>query len=160
MDHYNRDLEDVYSEHRQQLFTCALAVTRCPELAEDAVHDAFCRLAQRPTDVENLKAYVFRSVRNAAIDHARRRGREVGQIDEYIFDPSPGPAQQAEENESRSRAILALDSISSDERETIIQHLYGELTFREIAEVRGAPQGTVTAWYRRGLARLRQLLEE
>ena len=38
-----REMERVYDQHGSQLFTCALAVTRSPELAEDAVHEAFCR---------------------------------------------------------------------------------------------------------------------
>jgi RNA polymerase sigma-70 factor (ECF subfamily) len=154
-------LEELYFQQRRQLFTCALAVTRCPELAEDAIHDAFCRLAAgHPDGVENLKAYVFRAVRNAAVDLLRRRARPLDPLDESVFDPGPGPGELASQGEFRERVAAALSQLKGDERETIIQHLWGELTFREIAQIRGAPPGTVTAWYRRGLARLRELLEE
>ena len=37
-------LERIYRQYRQELFTCALAVTRCPERAEDAIHDALTRV--------------------------------------------------------------------------------------------------------------------
>jgi len=50
--------------------------------------------------------------------------------------------------------------LSEDESETIVQHLYGNLTFREIAEIREAPLGTITSWYQRGLEKLRAELEE
>ena len=67
-----RELERLYRECGQQLFTCALAITCSPSRAEDAVHDAFCRLlrgqAATGTEAADLKAYAFRAVRNAAID--------------------------------------------------------------------------------------------
>ena len=39
-------------------------------------------------------------------------------------------------------------------------HLYAELRFREMAEILERPQGTVVSWYRRGLEKLRRMLEE
>jgi RNA polymerase sigma-70 factor (ECF subfamily) len=160
MNEYLRALETIYSQFRRQFFVCALAVTRCPELAEDAVHDAFCKLAARRIEAENLKAYVFRAVRNAAIDGARRRGRPAGELDGSIFDPAPGPAAQVGEAEFKARAARALDALRPEERETIVQHLWGDLTFREIAEVCDAPLGTVVSWYRRGIERMREELNE
>lgn len=160
MDPHDHRLEEIYFQQRRQLFSCALAVTRCPDLAEDAIHDAFCRLAARPEGAENMKAYVFRAVRNAAVDQLRGRTRSLAELDDSIFDPGPGPGELASQREFRERVAGALRRLKDDERETIVQHLWGELTFREIAEIRGAPLGTVTAWYRRGLARLRELIEE
>ena len=42
----NERLEQLYREHRQSMFTCALAITRNAPWAEDAVHEAFIRLLQ------------------------------------------------------------------------------------------------------------------
>lgn len=160
MDDNNHFLEKIYFEQRRQLFACAVAVTHCPERAEDAIHDAFCRLAARPAVADDLKAYVFRAVRNAAIDQLRRQRRPVQELDETIFDPGPGPDDLASDNEFKTRVAAALGRLREDERETIIQHLWGDLTFREIAAVRGVPQGTVATWYRRGLDHLREFLED
>ena len=154
-------LEQVYREHRQRLFTCALAITRCPARAENAIHDAFCRLFRlghkKP---RNLKVYVFRAVRNAAIDQLRRNPPPVENDAEYIFDPQEGPREATARNEFNRRVAEALLRLSDDERETIVQHIYSDLTFREIARLRGKRQGTVTAWYYRGLKKLRSQLEE
>lgn len=160
MNAHAQRLAELYLQQRRQLFACALAVTRCPERAEDAIHDAFCRLAARPVEAENLRAYVFRAVRNAAIDQFRRQGAPLAELDETIFDPGPDPAALASESEFKGRVAAALGRLSPDERETIVQRLWGELTFREIAELRAAPLGTVATWWRRGLARLREILEE
>lgn len=156
----NGALERIYRDHRQQMFTCALSITRCPDRAEDAIQEAFCRLFRLNGKPRYLKAYVFRSVRNAALDQVRRNPPPADQVIEFIFDPGAGPRDTAADNEFKRRVAEALLTLSDDERETIVQHIYGELTFREIAEVRQAPLGTVTAWHRRGLKKLRARLEE
>jgi len=158
-----QSLEQLYCDFRQQLFTCALAVTGSPSRAEDAVHDAFCRLLRRPDAPGNrtidLKAYVFRAVRNAALDQRRRFGSPGEPLPEYVFDPASGPAASAEDAEFKRQVVQLLARLSPDECETIVLHLYGDLTFQEIASVREAPLGTVVSWYRRGLDKLRRKLE-
>lgn len=155
----NSELERVYGESGGALFVCALAITRCRATAEDAIHDAFSRLLaleRRPAD---LRMYVFQCVRNAAIDIRRKSRRAEVVPDLYIFEACD-PEEQAGRNELASRAAAALLTLSDDERETIVQHLYAGLTFREIADVREDSVNTVASWYRRGLAKLREQLEE
>ena len=148
-------LERCYRECRQQLFTCSLAITRCPERAEDAIQEAFCRLFRLDARPRDLKPYVFRAVRNAALDQVQRNTALGEPTTEFIFDPRPGPCETAADAEFQRRAAAALVSLSADERETIVQHLYAGLKFREIAEIRDVPLGTITAWYQRGLKKLR-----
>src|ERR1035437_6868644 len=60
-----QQLEEVYWEHRQGLFTLALSITRCHSRAEDAVHEAFTRLwKSRLSPRRDLVPYVFAAVRN------------------------------------------------------------------------------------------------
>jgi RNA polymerase sigma-70 factor (ECF subfamily) len=153
------ELDRIYREHRGALFTCALAIARCPERAEDAVQEAFCRLFRLDARPRRLKAYVFRAVRNAAIDQARRAPPPAAEGGDFVFDPAPGPAEAAEAAEFRRRAAECLLGLDEDEREAIVLHLFAGLTFREVADVREAPLGTVTSWYRRGIEKLRQRLE-
>lgn len=156
----NGALERIYLEYRQQLFTCALAITRRPDRAEDAIQEAFCRLFRLDSKPRHLKAYVFRTVRNAAIDQVRRNPPLGNELNEFIFDRAAGPRDRAADNEFKRQVAKALLTLSEDERETIVQHIHGNLTFREIARVREAPLGTVVTWYRRGLKKLRDRLEE
>ena len=158
------ELERLYSQCRQQLFTCALAITYSPARAEDAVHDAFCRLLRRQDTTDgvaavDLKAYLFRTVRNAAVDQMRTVGRTPEPLPEFVFDSDTDPAVSIENADLCRHVVELMQRLSSDERETIVERLYGELTFQEIATVRDAPLGTVTSWYRRGMEKLRQKLE-
>jgi len=159
MNRQNGLLEEIYHRYRRELFACALAVTRNSERAEDAIQDAFYRLFRQRRIPRNPKAYVFRAVRNAAIDLLRKRPTAEQEVPESLFDPADGPQDFTERREFQRRVETALHTLSEDERETILQHLYADLTFQEIADLRDTPIGTVTAWYRRGLEKLRTRLE-
>jgi RNA polymerase sigma-70 factor, ECF subfamily len=145
-------VREFYEQSAQALFTYALALTRCPAAAEDAVHDALCRILGRSTLPAELRPYAFRCVRNAAIDAQRRTrtSEPVGILD--LDSAAAGPldlvlCRQVE------RHLLDLPR---DEMEAVVLHLVDGLTFREIAVVKGVPQNTVASWYRRGLTRLRE----
>lgn len=79
------DLEELYDRFNRQMFSCALAVTRSHDLAEDALQEAFCHLLQLDHAPRELKAYAFRSVRNAALDLARRRRYTEPLEEEHFF---------------------------------------------------------------------------
>jgi len=160
MNSFQRDLERIYDSWGKGLFTCALAVTGCRDLAEDALQEAFTRLLRMERAPQNLKAYVFQSVRNTAIDLVRKNQNTIPLSEDYIFNSSDNPRTQTEKREFQTRVAAALKALSEDERETIVQHLYADLTFDEIAGMRQKPPGTVASWYRRGIEKLRQLLEE
>jgi len=153
------EMERLYDQYESQLFTCALGVTGRADLAEDAIHEAFCRGFRLTEAPRNLKAYMFRSVRNAAIDQLRKRGRTSSLSEDYILDSSPGPGELVEQKQFKRRVADVLLKLSEDERETIVQHLYADLTFQEIADMRERSIGTVASWYRRGLAKMREYLE-
>jgi RNA polymerase sigma-70 factor (ECF subfamily) len=160
MKSFQRDLERIYDSWGKALFTYALAVTGCRDLAEDALQEAFTRLLRMERAPDNLKAYAFQCVRNAAIDLVRKNQNTVPLPEDYIFNSSDNPRTQAEKREFQARVAEALKTLSEDERETIVQRLYADLTFEEIAGMRQKPLGTVASWYRRGIEKLKELLEE
>ena len=155
-----QEIEAIYRRHRQGLFALALSITRSPELAEDAVHDACARLLRlRPTPQTDAVAYVFASVRNAALEQARRRRPSV-ELPAGLFDPRQSdPALAASDAEQQRLARNAVDNLPLRQRETVVLRLYANLTFEQIAEVLGEPLPTVASRYRRALERIKQALE-
>lgn len=152
-------LEKLFRTNNLELFISALAVTGCPERAEDAVQEAFYRLFRLQDRPRHLKAYVFRCVRNAALDQLERNRPVEIKDDEFIFDSSERPAETAERNEFRQEVVQAMKTLSDDEREIVISHVYAGLRFREIAKAREMSINTIWSWYRRGMEKLRRQLE-
>jgi len=152
-------LRAFYVENRQQLYTYAVSITRQREAAEDAIHQAFQQLLRRGELVADLRPYVFRCVRNAALDGLRRakvRGDSIFAREpalEQAAPAAPAPLLAGELDEK-------LDLLSADERETIILKVYDEFTLQEIADIRDVPLPTVASWYRRGLEKLKTLLQD
>lgn len=156
------ELEQLYCQHRQTLFSLALTVTGCAELAEDAVHEAFVRLCRQDARPKgSFAAYVFAAVRHAAIDCRRRQARQKALV-ESVFEESAArfadhtnPNASAEELSHLTRLIDALEETI---REIIVMKTFGNLTFDEIGQVLKMPGATVATRYRRALLKLEEQL--
>jgi len=149
-------IEQIYRLHRKGLFTLALSITRHPESAEDAVHDAIvrlCRSSKSPTG--DPVAYVFAAVRNAAVDQKRKAG-SVSIFD--LPEPSTEPTSAVDDFERDRMVADAIQQLPEDQSGAVVLHLYSGLTFQQVAEVLDVPLQTVASRYRRGLAKLRELL--
>jgi RNA polymerase sigma-70 factor, ECF subfamily len=153
-------LEQIYRDHRQGLFSLALAVTRSVDLAEDAVQDACARLwrSQRVPEGDPV-AYVFAAVRNSAIEQARRQRRSVG-VPASLFDGGRfDPACNALEAE-RSRLVRsAIDALPLLQRQAVVLRLYAGLTFQQMADTLHESLPTVASRYRRALERIKTALQ-
>jgi len=152
--------DHLYRDHQQGLFTLALAITGCTAAAEDAVHEAFCRLIRRGDDaIDDAVAYAYRSVRFAAIDQRRVRRRWVHR--ESIFADHVNAADHAlEQADEDARLREAVEGLPADERETVVLRIYGGLGFQQMSDVLETPMSTINSRYRRALDRLRHALVE
>jgi RNA polymerase sigma factor (sigma-70 family) len=147
---------NLFESHAAVLVLYARQWSSTPE---DVVQTAFLRLAAVTRWPDDPVAWLFRVVRNAAIDQAkaevRRRKHEVqaaGQVERW-FHPAPdglGIDAQA--------ATAAVQSLPEDEREILVAHLWGGLTFEQIARLVGQSPATCHRRYHSALSRLRQLL--
>lgn len=149
---FTEQLRKFYEAHRGELYTYAVAMTRDRAAAEDAIHAAFQRLLRRGRAPAELRPYIFRCVRNAAIDEGRRATlRGDGVFEETVDGPAIDGIRAEELN-------AMLGRLGDDERETIVLKVFDALTFREIAAARGVPLDTAASWYRRGMEKLRAML--
>lgn len=126
---------------------------------EDVVQEAFLKLAaQRPPPAQPLP-WLYRVVRNAAISAARsqrrrqRHEKAAGAQTAGWFVTMPGIELDAE------MATEALRSLPVEQRETIVAHLWGRLTFEQIGELTGTSASTAHRWYLAGLSILRERLQ-
>jgi RNA polymerase sigma-70 factor (ECF subfamily) len=113
--------------------------------ADDVLQETFVRLARKRTrlaKVENLVAYVFAIARNEAARWVRRRGRN----------------RELRARETADLVATLLERLGPDHREVVELKIYGGLTFRQISQVAGLPQGTVATRYRTALGKLRAWL--
>ncbi len=165
-------LAEIYATHQRGLYALALSVLKRPELAEDAVHDAFAKMARlRATPDGDGASYAFAAVRNAALDirvrqsQLGRGGRgadadEVQPIDLVAAKPSSEPGQRAQLSEDKARVQAALGTLSPEDREVILLRLWSNLSFQQIGDACREPLGTIASRYYRALAQLKLRLAD
>jgi RNA polymerase sigma-70 factor (ECF subfamily) len=148
-------IEALYREHGAGLLLFATAIAGGRSHAQDAVHQVFLRLLERIDmgRVLNPKAYLYASVRNAALNNAKAHRREITLEDECAWFQTPNRDYVGELNVRRS--LLALPS---DQREVVVLHLWCELTFAEVAEVLEISSNTAASRYRYALTKLRDAI--
>lgn len=153
------DLETIYRDHRGGFFSLALSVTGCHEQAEDVIHDVFSRLCARSFEPRgDAVAYVYASVRNAAIDRLRRERRRKGAHHDVdsLFDKAAGPAESACDAERATALAGCIDRLPERSRTTLALRLRSGLPFWQIAKILGEPLPAVTSRYRRAIQRLKK----
>jgi len=124
---------------------------------EDVVQEAFLKLAQQLSVPDNPAGWLYRVVRNGAISAARstrRRRRHEG------LAAARAPAWFIAEASAldAEAATAALQELPVEQREIIVAHLWGGLSFEQIAELVGTSPSTAHRWYTAGLTSLRERL--
>jgi RNA polymerase sigma-70 factor (ECF subfamily) len=128
--------------------------------ADDVVQDALAALLIQRTMPDDTVAWMYRTVRNAAIDHARvssrRRKREaaVAQARREWFEARPDNLIDAQTAEQ------VLKNLPGDAREVVVMRIWGELGFAQIAEILQISVSTVHTRYTAALAQMRNELEK
>jgi RNA polymerase sigma-70 factor (ECF subfamily) len=103
--------------------------------------------------VMDARSYLFASVRNAILNDAKVRQRNVALDPELAWFAPPGRDVAGE-----AKLRRALSGLPNDQREVTILHVWGELTFSQIAEVLAISANTAASRYRYALARLREAM--
>jgi RNA polymerase sigma-70 factor (ECF subfamily) len=131
-----------------------LAITGERSRAQDAVHHVFLTLLEngKLRRASDKKAYLFGCVRNAVLNERRRLERDTPLDDAAWFAP-PEQDYAAEQNLRR-----ALTALPDDQREVVVLHLWGELTFSQIGDLLGVSSNTAASRYRYALGKLRDLM--
>jgi RNA polymerase sigma factor (sigma-70 family) len=127
------------------------------ESPDDAVQDAFCKLVTCPIVPDDAAAWLFRTVRNAAIDRgradARRKRRE-----RLSAKPERWFEERAIAGMDAAVAIAALDALPGEQREIIVARLWGGLTLEQAAAAAGCAVSSAHRRYEAGIEALRERL--
>jgi RNA polymerase sigma-70 factor (ECF subfamily) len=144
------------------------------EDAEDILQDVAVNLFTRfdlDYTVENLAAYIYRSIRNRITDSRRKKKQEVPVArftDEegnelFLGIPDGAPIEAIIEGfDEPPPADLeyALSMLSPEERELIIENSLKGRTFAELSKAWGISQGTLLSRKHRALNKLHKILKQ
>jgi RNA polymerase sigma-70 factor (ECF subfamily) len=146
----NERLERVYREVGGRMWRSVFAFVGDPDVASDAVAEAFAQALRRGDVVRDPERWLWRAVfRIAAGEMAERRRR------------LPSVVEESYEMEDPARELVAaLQRLSDRQRRCVVLHHAAGYPAREIAAILGSTEGAVKVHLSRARKRLRLMLED
>jgi RNA polymerase sigma factor (sigma-70 family) len=157
---------EVYLAHRTALIDHAAPIVGCRARAEDVVQEAWLRFASLPQreEIGQPVGYLYRIVRNLALDWARRLSTERRSVSDHaVFDPaSLAPSAEHEALYRDELRLIAETLAELPERTRIAFEMrrLGGCTLREIADELGISVTLAHQLVRDALARCVKRLGE
>lgn len=154
-------LRRLVEAHGERAFAVAYRVLGQEADARDALQEALIALDRRLDELEDERAlpWLLIAVRHRAVDRFRRRSREPKAAMVEAVSEQGGPGLEAEKAEGRRRVAAALEGLSEQQRAVVSARIYDDRAFAEIARGMGISEGAVKTHFRRGVARLKDLLK-
>src|SRR5687767_11631276 len=115
-------------------------------VAEDVVQDVFARLLAEAGGVREVRAWLYRSVRNGAISRVRSEQARVGR--EKSVARREWFQSRGDELIDARAAEEALQRLPLDLREVVVLRIWGQFTLAEVAETVGMPLSTCHERYK------------
>jgi RNA polymerase sigma-70 factor (ECF subfamily) len=153
-------IRSLFNEHGKAMLGYATRLTNDRAAAEDVVQEAMLRAWRSPDSLINSKGsvrgWLLTVIRNIVIDRAR--AREVRPM-EVAETPTTVPVEHDHADRVVDSIVVldALEHLSAEHRDVLVQlYLHGR-TVRETAEMLGIPSGTVKSRSYYALRALRDL---
>ncbi len=129
------------------------------EMAEDLVQDAFIKLLKQRHCPDQVRPWLFRVVRNSSISAARHLQKRK-KINKTLSQPHGlWFESNAEERFDAQHAQAILETLPSERREIVVLRIWGQLSFRQIAEVIEKSIPWVFREYKSALGMIKSRLE-
>jgi len=162
--HGSKDaLRRIYEKYKNDLLALAISLSNDAGVAEDVVHDVFISFAQLGERLQlrgSLKSYLSTCIANRVRKVSRARQRHNICLDEAntISSNSKRPDELAMSNEELKRIGNAMTRLPYQQREVVILHLQGGMSFKKIARSQDVSINTIQSRYRYGLDKLQSML--
>ena len=155
---------ELIGPHIDAAYSLARYLARDPAAAEDIAQEALLKAFRNLGSLRGEpKPWLLAIVRNAYFDWRRASPGPTlsGPAAEVVFAETPDPAHESAETRLIRQGDVAalraaIDAVPEPFREALVLREMDELSYRDIAEVTGAPIGTVMS----RLARARRMLAE
>ncbi|MBN2180867.1 MAG: RNA polymerase sigma factor [Sedimentisphaerales bacterium] len=152
-------LVDIYASRCYGYF---YRLTGNSDISDELLSELFVKLVEKIASYKggSFESWLFKVATNIFHDFLRNKQRRLKLLDvkkeqletEFV-------SIKKADNEQIDKLQIQLKKLDSDTRELIMLRFYSQLSFKEIANMRGEPIGTTLAKLHRGLKKLRELME-
>jgi RNA polymerase sigma-70 factor (ECF subfamily) len=151
----DRDLERLYREQGDRMWRSVLAFAGDPEVASDAVAEAFAQALKRGGAIRDPERWLWRAAFRIAAGELKARPRHSIVTDSTVADEGI-----YEMEEPARDLVAALAKLSERQRASVVLHHAAGYPVKEIAAILGSTNAAVKVHLSRARKRLRELLED
>lgn len=165
-------LEELVKRHKSKIYTSIYLLVKDSYLAEDIFQDTFIKVigtlrTGKYNEEGKFLPWVLRIAHNLVIDHFRKDKRTpvITNGDGFdIFDVLKFYDESMEERMVREQTYkdlkMMIHLLPSEQKEVLIMRHYGDLSFKEIAEITNVSINTALGRMRYALNNLRKMMQE
>ncbi|WP_232471466.1 sigma-70 family RNA polymerase sigma factor [Halomonas sp. N3-2A] len=163
-------LHQLYRQEGAKLLGVVMRIVKDRGMAEDIVHDACLNIWQRADSFDpergSARTWIFSIARHLALNAIRQRDREIrvdindpGELaDDDTYQQSLSTTAEAFDWQTGQQMDECLQQLETERRNCVLHAYVDGLSHAEISAHTGAPLGTVKAWIKRSLLRLRECM--
>ncbi len=166
-------LRELYQRTSGHLLAVSMRLLGDRQRAEDVLQEAFMSIWEHAGTYSSARAqpmtWLITIVRNRSINVLRSPtvktvplitvNEDGDEVTADAVDEKAGPFERLLENCEDAILRGCLDRIESEPRQAVLMAFYDGLTHAELAEKLGKPLGTIKAWVRRSLERVKICME-
>ncbi|MBM3473978.1 MAG: sigma-70 family RNA polymerase sigma factor [Armatimonadetes bacterium] len=152
-------LEELFRRYEPRVVRYLQRLVRDEEGADDLFQDASLRAYVNLSSFHpdrSFRAWLYRIATNAGLDWIRRRRRALPAA--QAEGVGPPPEVLVIERDLVRRAEQAMAELSDDHRTVFLLRHFGQLSYAEIAQIVGSPEGTVRSRMHYAVRALREKL--
>lgn len=142
-------IERAYREQSQKMWRALFGYAGDPDIASDALAEAFARALRSEGEIRDVAAWTWRVAFRVAAAELRRR-KDIGSEPAGSRDVMPDHVPEL---------VRALKTLSPNQRVALVLHDYADRPTAEVASIIGCSRATVHVHLSQGRRRLRDLLE-
>lgn len=162
--HKRDHFEMLYGNHADEIFRFALYKLSDREKAKDVVQDTFVKawsyVSSGGIELNNPRAFLFKIAKNLVIDSYRKvKPMSIDALEEIInFDISDNHQSRNEMHDAVDMSIVleALSILDTDVRDIIIMRYVDGLSVKEISDVTGQRENSVSVQIHRALKEMQE----
>jgi RNA polymerase sigma-70 factor (ECF subfamily) len=168
----NSALEQLIYRYKDKIYTSIYMLVRDKYIAEDLFQDAFLKMIRNIREGNYAEQGKFlpwasRIAHNLCMDHFRRTRTKLPvtlasgeDIMELLAGSESDNTPKIEQRQTEQCLKKLLVQLPEEQREVIVLRVYGDLSFKEIAEITSVSINTALGRMRYGLINLRKMIGE
>ncbi len=168
----NEAIEILVHRYKDRMYTAIYMLVKDQYLAEDIFQESFLKIIRtikggRYSEQGKFLPWALRVAHNLCMDHFRRVRQQIPITTEDgadIYDLLPmahsNGGERLEERQTHQSVRALVESLPEEQREVVTLRIYGELSFKEIADLTNVSINTALGRMRYGLINLRKKIQE